>query len=218
MGWWGRRKAARLAEREVFRARRRFLREDVTDFGEQLGDLHVETLTASLDAEGQAVYRHALQSYERAKAALDAADDAAGLEPVVTALVEGRFQRACVLAAATGAPPPQRLPECFFNPQHGPSTTEVSWTPPGGTPRRVAVCGADASRLAAGEEPAVRMVRVGDRWLPHFGGHRASYVPAMVDAHAIDVGVGITRGRAAQHGSLSNHQIDNIGYHGFGGG
>ena len=33
-------------------------------------------------------------------------------------------------------------------------------------PRTIAICAADGRRLAAGEEPLVRMVRVGDRWVP----------------------------------------------------
>ncbi len=200
MGIFGRRKAAKQAAIELFRARRHYLRDDVTAFGEQLSELHVDTLATPLDGDTQDVYRHALESYERAKAALRAAEDADGLGLVVIALVEGRYQAACVLATSVGGPMPQRLPECFFNPQHGPSSITVRWTPPGGTEREVAVCASDANRLARGEDPAVRMVRVDDRWVPFFGGHRSSYFPVLVDPDAINNGAGHARGQAMRYG------------------
>jgi hypothetical protein len=58
---------------------------------------------------------------------------------------------------------------------------DVEWTPPGGTPRSIAVCAADARRLAAGEAPLERLVRVGDRWVPW---HLSSGTSGAVDAGA----------------------------------
>ena len=199
MRLFGRRRAEREAERERYWCRRRHLREDVTAYGEQLGALHLDTLTSPLDAEAQGTYRHALESYERAKALLAAAGDTDDLEEVEKALVQGRYQVACVLAAAAGEPAPDRLPECFFNPQHGPSTTRLAWTPPGGTEREVAVCGADAARLEAGKEPDVRMVRVGDRWVPAFAADRAAR-SMLVDGHAISGSRDRAYGRAVRYG------------------
>ena len=43
------------------------------------------------------------------------------------------------------------------------------------------MCAADARALAAGDEPLVRMVRVGDRWVPW---HLAGSVSGAVDAGA----------------------------------
>ena len=201
MRLFGRHRAEREAAQEHYWSRRRQLREDVTAYGEQLGALHVDTLTSRLDAEAQVIYRHALESYERAKDLLAAAEDAAGLEEVEEALVQGRYQVACVLAAAAGEPAPDRLPECFFNPQHGPSTTRLAWTPPGGTEREVAVCGADAARLEAGKEPDVRMVRVGDRWVPAFAADRAAR-SMLVDDRAVSGSRDRALGRAVSYGGL----------------
>ncbi len=179
MGWLQRRRDAASAELAAFRDRSTYLREDVTVFGEQLSELHVDTLTAELTATSRDHYQRALESYERAKERLTVADRMSALDPVSAALVEGRFHRACVLAAAAGEPEPERLPECFFNPQHGPSITTVRWTPPGGTERVVAVCRSDANRLTTGLQPAVRMVRVGEHWVPWLGGPGPS--PERVD-------------------------------------
>lgn len=171
----------------AFYARRRYLREDVTVFGEELGQLHLETLTDALDRDATDYYRHALESYERAKAGLEAAADSAGLEPVATDLVTGRHQRACVLATVAGQPLPDRLAECFFNPQHGPSSTEVTWAPPGGTERRVPVCRADANRLEHGQAPKMRLVLVGSRYVPLAVARDPDddRYPAYVDMHLV---------------------------------
>ena len=111
-------------------------------------------------------YRRALEHYEQAKQLLAASRTAEDVVAVEQVVADARYHRAAVLAVLAGDPLPERREPCFFNPQHGPSMQDVEWTPPGGTARVVAVCAADARRLAAGDEPLVRMVRVGDRWVP----------------------------------------------------
>ena len=69
-----------------------------------------------------------------------------------------------------GEPLPTRRPPCFFNPAHGPSTDDVSWAPPGGQPRQVPVCAADADRLSQGAEPDVRTVQQGVQRVPYWQG------------------------------------------------
>ena len=170
----------------AFLARRRYLSEDVTVFGEQLGQLHLDTLTDTLGEDARDYYRYALESYERAKAGLQAAQDEEQLEVVATALVDGRHQQACVLAIVAGQPMPLKLAECFFNPQHGPSSTEVAWTPPGGVERRVPVCAADADRIAHGQAPKMRLVRVGDRYGPMVvAEHEESWLRSTIDKRAV---------------------------------
>ena len=66
------------------------------------------------------------------------------------ALEDGRYAVACVRARVAGEPLPVRRPPCFFNPAHGPSTTDIEWAPPGGQPRQVPVCAADADRRRPG--------------------------------------------------------------------
>ena len=54
------------------------------------------------------------------------------IKAVTTALEDGRYAMACVLARENGEPLPIRRPPCFFNPQHGPSVLDVDWAPAGG--------------------------------------------------------------------------------------
>lgn len=158
-------KERRLAEREGFRQLRRVIVEDVTVFGEQLVGLHVEMLTTELDDAMRDDYQRALDRYEEAKAALSSAEDAAAVNTIEPVLNDGRFHLACVLARRDGEPLPERREPCFFNPQHGPGTADVSWAPRDGVPRMIPVCGADARRLEQGIDPDVRLIRVGDRYV-----------------------------------------------------
>lgn len=56
----------------------------------------------------------------------------------------------------------------------------MRWAPPSGSKRTVAVCASDARRLEGGEPPQVRMVRVGDRYVPS---HEAGGIEAVLDRH-----------------------------------
>ena len=161
----GRRREQRLAEREEFRQLRRVVAEDVTVFGEQLVGLHEETLTTELDDAMREDYQRALDRYEDGKASLKAAQDATAVTAIEQVLNDGRFHLACVLARRDGEPLPERREPCFFNPQHGPGVTDVSWAPRDGVARLIPVCGADARRLEQGIDPDVRLIRVGDRYV-----------------------------------------------------
>jgi ketosteroid isomerase-like protein len=177
MVWFLRaRKRRRLAALEEFRQARKLIDEDVTVFGEQLSDLHVETLTTELDRDMRADYQRALDLYEEAKSALRGAEAAPAVVAAVVAIAEtldeGRFRLACVLAARDGVELPTRRDPCFFNPQHGPAAADVAWTPPGGVERKVPVCRSDANRLAQGDQPDIRLVRVGDRYVPWYAAER----------------------------------------------
>ena len=157
-----------LAELDAFRHVRRAADEDVTRFGEERATLHLETLAGALDEDMRADYQRALDAYEDAKTALARADIAADVTGVTRTLADGRFSRACVLAAQSGAARPERRPPCFFDPAHGPATRDVAWAPPGGVARDVPVCFRDAERLAGGEQPDVRLLRLGDRRVAWF--------------------------------------------------
>jgi hypothetical protein len=164
------RQVARDHADDEFRAVRRVADEDVTRFGEELQELHIETLTTELDAPMRQDYQRALDSYENAKQLLNESSTPADISQVTKALEDGRYAQACVLARRDGAPLPQRRPPCFFNPAHGPAQTDVEWAPPGGVRREIPVCLADADRLAQGAEPDVRTVRVGNRMVPWYQG------------------------------------------------
>ena len=167
MGWTiGKRsRERRLVQREEFRNVRRVVSEDVTAFGEQLAELHFETLAPELTEEMRDRYQRALDLYERASVALQQADTATAARAVEPVLNEGRFSLACVLACRDGNDLPQRQDPCFFNSQHGPAATDVVWAPRGGVERLIAVCGTDARRLELGEAPDIRLVLVGDRYV-----------------------------------------------------
>lgn len=207
--WRRRRKTAR-EDLDAFLARRRFLLEDVTVFGEEMAELHLDTLAVPLSDDMRDYYRHALESYERAKAALEAATEKDDLRPVVDALVEGRHQRACVLALTEGRPLPARLEECFFNPQHGPSSVQVAWTPPGGVERVVAMCANDAQRVRVGGQPRARLVRVGDRYVPLFvaGDPIDGYFPPLIDAIGVREGIRDGQAKAALRGALPTQSVN----------
>src|SRR6478752_3640220 len=148
MVWFLRaRKERRLAAMEAFRQARRLVDEDVTVFGEQLSDLHIETLTTELDRDMRADYQRALDLYEESKEALRDAGDLAAVLAIEKVLDDGRFRLACVLAARDGVELPARREPCFFNPQHGPAVKDITWAPPGGVEREVAMCRSDARRI-----------------------------------------------------------------------
>lgn len=142
--------------------------EDVTRFGEELQRLDVEMLTTPLDEPMRQDYQRALDSYEAAKETLQAATEPDHIKQVTKSLEDGRYAVACVLARRNGEPLPVRRPPCFFNPAHGPSTTDIEWAPPGGLAREVPVCAADADRVKQGAEPDIRTVQEGYRRVPYW--------------------------------------------------
>jgi hypothetical protein len=144
--------------------------EDVTRFGEELQRLDTDMLTAQLDEAARQDYQRALDSYESAKESLRLATRPEDVKHVTEALEDGRYAAACVAARAEGRPLPTRRPPCFFNPAHGPSTTDIDWAPPGGQPRQVPVCAADADRVEQGAEPDIRTVRQGVGRVPYWQG------------------------------------------------
>jgi hypothetical protein len=113
-------------------------------------------------------YAQALDSYDKATTSFDRARRPKELEAVTSALEEGRYHMAAAQALLDGRRPPERRPPCFFDPRHGPSTREVEWAPPGGTPRSVPACEADAQVVERGAEPASRQVLTGGRQVPYW--------------------------------------------------
>lgn len=142
--------------------------EDVTRFGEELQRLDVDMLTTPLDEPMRQDYQRALDSYESAKETLARATEPDHIKHVTEALEDGRYAAACVAARAEGRPLPTRRPPCFFNPAHGPSTTDIEWAPAGGVQRQVPVCAADADRVLQGAEPDIRTVQQGYGRVPYW--------------------------------------------------
>lgn len=132
--------------------------EDITAFGEELDRLDFHPAEAGADDAMRADYERALDAYEQAKSAMAEAARPEDVRAVTQALEDGRFSLASLAARRDGRPLPERRPPCFFDPRHGPSVADATWTPPGGATREVPVCAADATRLADGRDPVIREV------------------------------------------------------------
>jgi hypothetical protein len=78
--------------------------------------------------------------------------------------------------------------------------TDILWTRPGRGSRRVPACGQDAARHAAGDEPAVRYLKIDGRRIPYWEAgallhpYTRGYFPATVTEARRDA-----RGQAALH-------------------
>ncbi|WP_326720472.1 hypothetical protein OHT59_14195 [Streptomyces sp. NBC_00243] len=132
--------------------------EDITAFGEELDRLDFHPAEAGADDAMRADYERALDAYEQAKSSMAAAQHPEDVRPVTQALEDGRFSLAQLAARREGRPVPERRAPCFFDPRHGPSVADATWTPSGGATRQVPVCAADQARLADGADPAIREV------------------------------------------------------------
>lgn len=151
-------------------ASRRAAEEDVTRFGEELQRLDSDVAGHPLDEAMRQDYERALDAYEHAKDSLAAVTQAEEIRFVTEILEEGRYAVACVKARVAGEPLPAKRPPCFFNPAHGPSSTNVDWAPAGGSVRSVPACPADAERVLAGADPYIRTVQVGAQRVPYWQG------------------------------------------------
>ena len=143
-------------------------REDLVALGDDIRALDLDVEMPDADPQGKRDYERALGCYETASSRLDQARRPEDLEAVTSALEEGRFAMAAAKAELAGEQPPERRPPCFFDPRHGPSTRDVEWAPPGGEPRPVPACEADALRVEEGNEPAGREVMVGGQPTPYW--------------------------------------------------
>ena len=193
-------------------ASRRAAEEDVTRFGEELQRLDTDVQMAGVDEAMLQDWQRALDSYESAKRSLEMVQSPDDVRHVTTALEDGRYAVACVRARRDGKPLPVRRPPCFFNPSHGPSTTDVDWAPPGGQQRRIPVCGADADRLAQGAEPDIRTVPQGAGRVPYWNAGPA-YSPWAMGYFSMYAATGLLP--AFMLGGLLASDWDGAGADGF---
>jgi uncharacterized membrane protein YgcG len=141
-------------------------------------------------------YLAALDKYSQASSTFDRAASPDQLAPVAESLEEGRYLMASSESRLEGREPPERRPACFFDPRHGPSVRDVEWAPPGGQPRAVPACAADAARIEEGEEPESRQVLVGGRATPYwaagpaFGGYFGGFFPGLLLGELMVGGLG----------------------------
>lgn len=165
---------------------------DAVLFGEELSRLDARVADAELDDDARADYQAALDSYETALRIVDRLKTIDHVSEVVDALAAGRYAAVCVLARLEGTPLPTFRIPCFFDPRHGPASTEVMWTAPGHGTRNVPACAQDAERHARGVEPDVTMVRINGCEVPYWaaGGlhqpYENGYEPRTVREATLD--------------------------------
>jgi hypothetical protein len=143
-------------------------RQDVVALGDDIRALDLDVEMPGVSGAARDDYSRALAAYERASQALDRARDPDDFAVVTEAVEEGRYAIVAAKARLEGRPPPERRPPCFFDPRHGPSVRDVEWAPPGGAPRPVPACAADAVALEEGRDPSMREVMVGGRPTPYW--------------------------------------------------
>jgi hypothetical protein len=163
-----RRRRARQ-EREALTTGKTVAQEDLLALADDIRALDLDVEMPGVDREAKEHYGRAVEAYERADRAYDKARRPDDLAAVSSALEEGRYEMASAKARLEGRQAPERRPPCFFDPRHGPSDRDVLWAPPGGEPREVPACAADALRIEEGEEPQQREVLVGGRATPYYG-------------------------------------------------
>ncbi|MBD0280586.1 MAG: hypothetical protein ICV69_00085 [Thermoleophilaceae bacterium] len=162
------RKREQAALEAEFEQVRQVARDDVVALGDDIRALDLDMEMPNADPEARQHYALAVDRYTQASEALDRARRPEDVQPVTELLEEGRWAMEAVRAEMEGRPAPERRPPCFFDPRHGPSVTDVEWAPPGGQPRAVPVCAADAVRIRDGEEPNVRQVPVNGELVPYW--------------------------------------------------
>jgi hypothetical protein len=135
--------------------------EDLVALANDIQTLDIDTSMPDADPEAVRHYTEAVDQYQKAAAALDRARRVEDLGPMSAALEAGRYSMSAAKAILEGRPVPERRAPCFFDPRHGPSVEDVQWAPPGGAPRMVPACAADAQRVHEGLEPESRQVMAG---------------------------------------------------------
>ena len=201
-------------------------RDDLVALGDDIRALDLDVEMPDADPEAKRHYGQAVEAYSRAENRFNLARRPDDLEPVTRDLEEGRYAMTAAKAGLEGRPVPERTVPCFFDPRHGPSAAQVEWAPPGGQPRPVPVCAADAQRIDDGQEPMTREIDVGGERMPYwnapayygpwsggfFGGFGGGFLPGML--------IGSMMGGGFGFGGHDTHVENN--YHGdegdFGGG
>lgn len=142
--------------------------EDITAFGEELDRLDFHPSEKGATDAMRADYERALDSYDKSKSLMGAAEHPGDVRGVTQALDDGRYSLAVLDARRMGVAVPERRAPCFFDPRHGPSVADASWTPAGAATREVPVCAADAARLEDGEDPMARTVETDSGRRPYW--------------------------------------------------
>jgi uncharacterized membrane protein YgcG len=163
-----RRRKRRRAEAVEFAEVKTNARDDLVALGDDIRALDIDVEMPGVSPDVRADYETAVNAYDRADSKWRLARRPRDLEPVGSALEEGRWAMSSAKARLDGREPPERSSPCFFDPRHGPSVRYVDWAPPHGESRRVPACETDARRVEEGEEPEAREVTVGGERMPYW--------------------------------------------------
>ncbi|MGW7071744.1 hypothetical protein ACWGII_23010 [Streptomyces sp. NPDC054855] len=136
---------------------------EITAFGVALSAHSFSPGQPNATAAMRAELARALDAYEQAKRNFVGDRTWADALDVPRSLDEGRHALACLDALLADEPLPEQMPLCFFDARHGRAVRQVRWTPPGGSARNIAVCAADAVRLAEGFSSTTQRTKPGNR-------------------------------------------------------
>ncbi|WP_406863332.1 hypothetical protein ABZO31_23960 [Streptomyces sp. HUAS MG47] len=162
------RKRKEEEEREALEKLRVVVDEDITAFGEELERLDFHPSEKGADDAMRADYERSLDAYDKAKSLMGSAQHPHDVRGVTQQVEDGRFALAVLAARREHRALPERRPPCFFDPRHGPSTADRTWSPAGGSSREVPVCAADAARLDEGRDPEARTVETATGRRPYW--------------------------------------------------
>jgi uncharacterized membrane protein YgcG len=163
--WWGAaarhsRRQQRREEQQHVQAVLPLLHEEVIELSEK-----VSALPTTADIEQAQLTRQVLDTVEKARHRLDALTKDDDTQAVTTLLGDTRYMLHCLTALHRGEPRPERTPPCFFDPRHGPSTTQRQWAPDtAGTEREIPTCAECADRLDSKQAPEIRFVGTSRYW------------------------------------------------------
>jgi hypothetical protein len=202
-------------------------RDDLVALGDDIRALDLDASMPDADPQARADYDHAVARYTEAEEQWERARRPQELAPVGEALEEGRWAMASAKARFSGETPPERRPPCFFDPRHGPSTRDVTWSPPYGEPRMVPACEADALRVEEGIDPQPREVewhgqrvpywQAGPAYAPFAGGFFGGFGGGLFPGLLIGSMLGSAWGAPMAYGDYGGHGGDPGGGD-FGGG
>jgi hypothetical protein len=164
---WSRVRRRRRQQTELEQVRA-VAREDLVALGDDIRALDLDVEMPDVDKEAKEHYGLGVERYQQADEALRRARRSEDIEAVTSLLEEGRWAMTAAKARLAGEEAPERRAPCFFDPRHGPSVRDIEWAPPGGAPRPVPVCAADAQRIEDGHDPYTRQVEVNGRRVPYY--------------------------------------------------
>lgn len=128
-----------------------------------------DRVTVAEDAEAEALYRSAIDTFSAVQDQLPKADELHELESLSERLDESRWQLESTEAKLDGRVPPakpiDRPSKCFFDPNHRAGTEAAEITTAAGS-QTVSVCRQCKARLERGEKVSPRDINVGGKPVP----------------------------------------------------